>query len=291
MKRSFTMRRLTSHCLVTLDPFTRQCQVVIAARALADVNAGGPLPGGIAHGMRYHARAARSGMGDPAGERLMARLSAKRATTSQKRSGRGRHKEGDGDLPTKLLAVTEEILREQGLHKFTLREAARRAGVSHGAPAFHFKDASGLLTAFATEAFEALRELMLRYRAEAPKDARAQLLAVGCAYIDYAISHRSQFQLMFRSDTIRLDDERFKEASRGALQQLQETMAPLFGPDESDAGRAAKLMLAWSAVHGFATLYLEKGFRPFYADDPRPPVAADARRVLELLTASFVKER
>ena len=220
----------------------------------------------------------------------MARLSAKRAKTSRKRTGRVRHEAGDSDLPRKLLAVTEEILREQGLHKFTLREAARRAGVSHGAPAFHFKDASGLLTAFATEAFKALRELMLRYRAEAPKDATAQLLAVGCAYIEYAISHRSQFQLMFRSDTIRLDDERFKEASKGALQQLEETMAPLLGPDDSHARRMAKLMLAWSAVHGFATLYLEKGFRPFYANNPRPPVSADAKRVLELLTASLARE-
>lgn len=220
----------------------------------------------------------------------MARPSAKRPTTPQRLKGKVRRPEGDGDLPRKLLAVTEQILREQGLHKFTLREAARRAGVSHGAPAFHFKDASGLLTAFATEAFKALRALMLEYRAGAPKDAAAQLLAVGCAYIDYAIAHRPQFQLMFRSDTIRLEDEQFKEASKGALQQLQEAMAALLGPDESDAGRMTRLMLAWSAVHGFATLYLEKGFRPFYANNPKPPVAADARRMLELLTGSFVKE-
>ncbi|MHB8813855.1 MAG: TetR/AcrR family transcriptional regulator, partial [Steroidobacteraceae bacterium] len=183
----------------------------------------------------------------------MAQLSAKRTKTSKKAGGKLRHKEGDSELPARLLAVTEEILREQGLHKFTLREAARRAGVSHGAPAFHFQDASGLLTAFAAEGFRALRELMQEYRAEAPEDAAAQLLAVGCAYIDYAIAHRPQFQLMFRSDTIRLEDERFKEASRGAFQQLQETMAPLFGPEETEAGRMARLMLAWSAGPGGAT--------------------------------------
>jgi AcrR family transcriptional regulator len=219
----------------------------------------------------------------------MAQLSAKRATASKKASGKLRHKESDSELPAKLLAVTEELLREQGLHKFTLREAARRAGVSHGAPAFHFKDASGLLTAFAAQGFRSLRELMLKYRADAPKDAAAQLLAVGCAYIDYAISHRPQFQLMFRSDTIRLDDERFKEASSGAFQQLRETMTPLFGPEETEAGRMARLMLAWSAVHGFATLYLEKGFRPMYGNNPKPPVSADAKRMLSLLTASFAK--
>lgn len=220
----------------------------------------------------------------------MARVSAKRSRSAPRRKAKARRKDGDSALPAKLLAVTEQILREQGLHKFTLREAARRAGVSHGAPAFHFKDASGLLTAFAAEAFKALRALMLEYRAEAAKEPAAQLLAVGCAYIDYALAHRPQFQLMFRSDVIRLEDGQFKEASQGAFQQLQETMAPLLGPDDSDAGRKAKLMLCWSAVHGFATLYLEKGFGPVYADNPRPPVSADARRMLELLTASFVKE-
>jgi AcrR family transcriptional regulator len=220
----------------------------------------------------------------------MARLGEKRAKSSKPRERRARGRIGDGDLPARLLAATEEILREEGLHKFTLREAARRAGVSHGAPAFHFKDASGLLTAFATEAFKALRALMLAYRAEASKDAASQLLAVGRAYIDYAIAHRPQFQLMFRSDTIRLDDEQFMEASKGAFQQLQDAMTPLLGPGESDAARMSKLMLAWSAVHGFATLYLEKGFRPLYGKNPRPPVSADAKRMLELLTASFADE-
>jgi len=220
----------------------------------------------------------------------MATPSAKRSKSKSAQRRRVRRRDGDSELPARLLAVTEEILRGQGLHKFTLREAARRAGVSHGAPAFHFKDASGLLTAFATEAFKTLRALMLDYRARAAKEPAEQLLAVGRAYIDYAIAHRPQFQLMFRSDVIRLDDAQFKEASQATFQQLQETLMPLLGPGDSEAGRKAKLMLCWSAVHGFATLYLEKGFGPIYSDNPRPPVSADAKRMLELLTGSFVKE-
>jgi AcrR family transcriptional regulator len=231
--------------------------------------------------MRYHER-----MAQPRAKKTK---TSRTTRTSGRKTGRLRPREGDSELPARLLAVTEEILREQGLHKFTLREAARRAGVSHGAPAFHFRDASGLLTAFAVEGFRSLHRLMMEYRAAAPKDPAAQVLAVGCAYVDYAISHRPQFQLMFRSDTIRLDDERFKEASKGAFQQLQETMAPLCGPGETEAECVARLMLAWSAVHGFATLYLEKGFRPIYGGNPKPPVSADAKRALSLLTAAFVK--
>jgi AcrR family transcriptional regulator len=99
-------------------------------------------------------------MGPMAQLRAKRAKASKRAKTSERKKTRLRHKESDGELPVRLLAVTEEILREKGLHKFTLREAARRAGVSHGAPAFHFKDASGLLTAFAAEGFRSLHRLM-----------------------------------------------------------------------------------------------------------------------------------
>lgn len=218
----------------------------------------------------------------------MTRLSAKKTKTSKRRKRKIRRRQGDSDLPRKLLAATEDILREQGLHKFTLREAARRAGVSHGAPGYHFKDASGLLTAFAAEGYDALTQLMLRYRAEAAKEPAAQLIAVGHAYIDYAVSHRPQFQLMFRSDAIRREDEHFAAASKATFQQLRETIAPFLTPGQTDAEHAIKLMLAWSAVHGFATLYLEKGFYAIYRNNPKPPVSADAKRMLEALQASFL---
>ena len=61
-----------------------------------------------------------------------------------------------GDLRRALLDATEALLLESGLETFSLRECARRAGVSHGAPAHHFGDVRGLLTAFATVGFERL---------------------------------------------------------------------------------------------------------------------------------------
>src|SRR5260221_11798153 len=61
----------------------------------------------------------------------------------------------DVDLRSGLLRATEEILSEQGLDKFTLREAARRSGVSQVAPTFHFGYSAGLLTAYPAEAFNA----------------------------------------------------------------------------------------------------------------------------------------
>jgi AcrR family transcriptional regulator len=210
------------------------------------------------------------------------------AHKTKKRSSRNLpRRRRDTGLPEALLAATEDILREHGLDKFTLREAARRAGVSHGAPAFHFGDVSGLLTAFAASGYRGMTALMVKYRAAAPKDPSAQLVAVGSAYIDYAIAHRPQFQLMFRSDSIRLDDAAYMECSKDAFHQLQETMMPFLGPDATDQQRKLKLMLAWSAVHGFATLVLEKRFKGFYVEERNPALSVDGREMLEMLTASF----
>ena len=71
----------------------------------------------------------------------------------------------------------------------------------------HFGDVAGLLTAFAASGYKAMTALMLKDRAEASKDPRSQLAAVGSAYIDYAIAHRPQFQLMFRSGSVHLNDD------------------------------------------------------------------------------------
>src|SRR5258708_5467588 len=132
----------------------------------------------------------------------------------------------DSDLRSALLRATEEILSEQGLDKFTLREAARRSGVSHGAPAFHFGDSAGLLTAFAVEGFNALTDLMLHYRSAAKCDRESQLIGVGLAYIGYALEHRASFQLMFRSDRLNTEDLYLKEASKRTFEQLKEVVAP-----------------------------------------------------------------
>jgi AcrR family transcriptional regulator len=187
----------------------------------------------------------------------------------------------DVDLRSGLLRATEEILSEQGLDKFTLREAARRSGVSHGAPAFHFGDASGLLTAYAAEGYSALTNLMLRYRSEAKRDRKSQLVAVGLAYIDYAIEHRPSFQLMFRSDRLKSDDLYFTEAAKRAFEQLKEVVAPFLAQrDASEQDGRMRLLWAWSLVHGFATLVLEGHLAHFQNGPAGPDVAHQLGRTL-----------
>ncbi len=187
----------------------------------------------------------------------------------------------DVDLRAGLLRATEEILSEQGLDKFTLREAARRSGVSHGAPAFHFGDSAGLLTAYAAEGFNAMTHLMLRYRSEAKRDRKSQLVAVGLAYVDYAVEHRASFQLMFRSDRLKAEDLYFKEAAKRAFEQLKEAVAPfLASGNTSEQDRMMRLLGAWSLVHGFATLVLEGHLAHFQGGAAAAELAHQAGRTL-----------
>jgi AcrR family transcriptional regulator len=180
-----------------------------------------------------------------------------------------------------LLRATEEILSEQGLDKFTLREAARRSGVSHGAPAFHFGDSAGLLTAYAAEGFNAMTNLMLRYRSEAKRDRKSQLVAVGLAYVDYAVEHRPSFQLMFRSDRLKTEDLYFKEAAKRAFEQLKEVVAPFLAPgNTSEQDRMMRLLGAWSLVHGFATLVLEGQLEHFQGGAAAADLTHQAGRTL-----------
>lgn len=149
-------------------------------------------------------------------------------------------------------------MEEKGLEGFTLRECARRAGVSHQAPAHHFGDATGLLTELAAIGFEELDSLMTRYREEGSADPYSQFIATGLAYFDYALSHRARFQLMFRSAELNFENARLLNAASRTYLQLEETLREL----SATIGKASlsldeRAALAWSLVHGFAALMLD----------------------------------
>ena len=87
-----------------------------------------------------------------------------------------------GNLPTALRCAAAEVITEHGLGGFSLREVARRAGVTHTASAHHFGDVTGLLTSLAAEGFERLYEVTSAAVAE-HADPVERLVALGQAYV------------------------------------------------------------------------------------------------------------
>jgi len=181
-----------------------------------------------------------------------------------------------GALREALLEVGEDLIEEKGVEAFTLRECARRAGVSHGAPAYHFGDATGFLSELATMGFEELDALMTRYREEDGPEPYTQFVATGRAYVDYALHHPARFQLMFRGEKLRLESEKLREAADRTFAQLMETLSML-PPGRGGAGAlniGEQAGLAWAIVHGVASLTLDnRGFLECVGGADRVPVA------------------
>jgi AcrR family transcriptional regulator len=167
-----------------------------------------------------------------------------------------------GTLRDALIRAADEILTEQGVERFSLREAARRARVSPAAPAHHFGGAAGLLTEIAIAGFEELtRRMQEAGRAETSPAAR--LRAQGAAYVHFALDHPGRFQLMFRHDLTLAKNERLAAAGAAAMAEVEASVAANLSADMKKAPDKAKrslLLGAWSVVHGFAHLALDGKF-------------------------------
>lgn len=162
-----------------------------------------------------------------------------------------------GDLRSALLRATETLIAEQGAGAVSLREVARVAGVSHGAPAHHFGNKDGLMLAFAQEGWDRMIEAIgAAIEADKPADGPAFLVSVGKAYIRFATDNPGQFDVMFRRDLYDLKNEGYVGAGETAWTFLEDTIQRCvdegFAP--ADAARTYTV-IAWSMVHGLSALW------------------------------------
>ena len=182
-----------------------------------------------------------------------------------------------GSLRQALLAAGEAELGEAGVEAFSLRGVARRAGVSHAAPAHHFGDARGLLTALAAEGFRRFLAMQVAREAEAEPAPGAQLVAAAEGYLAFAEAHPAIFRLMFGSDRPDYADAELSAVARTAFEHLVEQIGAVRGsPALGDEAGMVDLSVAWSLVHGFADLRLwgRMGFLARQDPETRARIAA-----------------
>ena len=166
-----------------------------------------------------------------------------------------------GNLRAELVEAAERLLEERGVDGFSLREVARRAGVSPGAPSHHFGDVRGLLTAIAARAFRELASRLERASANANLVRRERIHRQGAAYVRFALAHPARFDLMWRVGLLDPGDDDYHQASARAYRALDRLIRGEDAPplDKTDA-RLAPTMVCWAVVHGFARLALDGTF-------------------------------
>lgn len=166
-----------------------------------------------------------------------------------------------GALYESLLAAAEEELNEKGVESFSLRSVAKRAGVSHGAPAHHFGDASGLLTQLAARGYQRFLDTQKSFQQEAARDAESQLAASGLGYIYFATQNPALFRLMFASERTNRSDKRLAIAADSAFNKLVADVSLVLGRDaQAHADTMTDVMSAWVIAHGLADLMITDRF-------------------------------
>ncbi|MFD9301382.1 TetR/AcrR family transcriptional regulator [Streptomyces sp. NPDC060048] len=169
--------------------------------------------------------------------------------------------EQDNGLRERLIDVGAELVASEGTAALGLREIARRAGVSHGAPRRYFATHHALLSAIARRGFDDLGARVPAAISAAGAcgngDPREQVRALGRAYVGFALERRGMFELMFRHDLL---DSTGQDGPAGS--RLRDSTLPLFELLVSlvarcEAAGSPRITAAalWANLHGVAQLW------------------------------------
>ncbi len=169
---------------------------------------------------------------------------------------KSRNKYHHGDLAESLLDAVDEIAGEFGLEAVTLRGSAKRVGVSPSSAFRHYADKRTLMTAFATRALKQLSEAMSVAYDEAVRAGTDAFHAVGMAYVTFALDKPAFFRAMWREESIYANNEDYMAAEQELTRHLKGGFADtLQDPDPHNL--SSQELLAWSSVHGLASLFVD----------------------------------
>ena len=159
-----------------------------------------------------------------------------------------------GDLRRALLDAAGALLEEQGSGALSLRAAARRSGVSQTAPYRHFPDKQALLAALGAEGFDWLCQRLEAACADSGAG-RDRIVALGIAYVGFALKHPARFRLMFSAEIPNKDDHPELAA---AVDRTYELVRGCVGVVSADGVSAdVRTFGHWAMAHGAAMLLLE----------------------------------
>jgi AcrR family transcriptional regulator len=176
------------------------------------------------------------------------------------------HSYHHGDLRRTLVDAALALLSEKQDWAFSLREVARRAGVSHNAPYNHFADKRDLLAAIAATGFDSLRERMVAASAGV-ESLRTALIKIAIAYVSFGVENPARYRLMFGSvlpSPKETQPSQFAASAAGARGALAEVIirgaeaGQLNTPSRKKEDLQFAALAAWSTVHGLTMIAIDR---------------------------------
>lgn len=161
-----------------------------------------------------------------------------------------------GNLAESLLNAVDDIATQFGLEAVTLRACAKKVGVAPSSAFRHYTDKRALLTAFATRALHQLSDALVDASSQAQAEKTDAFLAVCLAYIEFALGKPAFFRAMWREETIYTSDENYIAAASLLTAHLKSGFADTIH-DHDPASLSPQELLAWSAAHGLAKLFVD----------------------------------
>ena len=196
-----------------------------------------------------------------------------------------------GDLRQALIQSAEALIVEKGVAGFTLRECARRAGVSPSAPSHHFGHVAGLLSAIAALGFSDIANAMEHAKDQVRGTPLDEFQAIGEAYITVAMMNPPRFRITFGQMPLDWNNpDLLREAQRAfaILERHVRTIRGDSGAGDPRPDTQAATVAAWSIVHGFSTLLLDGRLNIFTVNvDPSERIKILAQKMLKMLISGI----
>ena len=180
-----------------------------------------------------------------------------------------------GELRESLLVAGEAALNDLSLSEVSLREIARRAGVSHAAPKHHFATMGELLAEIAARGYNRFMETLGNAaNSSSDQSPPARLQAMSRAYLRFASANPAIYGLMFGKSEQCATTANLAKTMLEAWSQLESAVAAIVGKQKAVNGA----LLVWSSVHGMAQLRIDRKLPPHL--DPQSSVEAVTRMII-----------
>ena len=171
-----------------------------------------------------------------------------------------------GDLREALIDASFTLISRDGAENFLLADACRLAGVSTAAPYKHFRDRDEVLEIVVERGFDVMSERLMSAVAQAGEGTREGIMAMGQAYIAFALEEQPLFRLMFGQHPVIKQAESVVDTGRQCFGNVIEQVNLFFSENNLEGDATEVAVRLWTFVHGAASLLIDEEYEKVVPD-------------------------